>query len=46
MKKLATKAIDADRSGLTELEQMPNVGPAVAADLRLLGWPGPRPDGA
>jgi hypothetical protein len=25
------------RTGLAELEQVPNVGPAVAADLRLLG---------
>src|SRR5262249_47459983 len=37
MKKAAAKATDADRSGLNELEQIPNVGPAVAADLRLLG---------
>jgi hypothetical protein len=26
-----------DRSEFTELQQLPNVGPAVAADLRLLG---------
>lgn len=26
-----------DRSGCTELEQLPNIGPAGAADLRLLG---------
>jgi hypothetical protein len=32
MKKLA-----AGRSEFTELEQLPNVGPAVAADFRLLG---------
>ena len=37
MKKRAAKTADVDRSGLTELEQVPNVGPAVAADLRLLG---------
>jgi hypothetical protein len=36
MKKPAATT-DADRSQLTELEQLPNVGPAVAADLRLLG---------
>jgi hypothetical protein len=27
----------ADRSEIIELEQVPNIGPAVAADLRLLG---------
>jgi hypothetical protein len=27
----------ADRSDVIDLEQVPNVGPAVAADLRLLG---------
>jgi hypothetical protein len=37
MKKHASKASGADRSSFTELEQLPNVGPAVAADLRLLG---------
>jgi hypothetical protein len=42
MKKLATRAIDADRSGFTELEQIPNVGPAVASDLRLLGLARPQ----
>ncbi len=26
-----------DRSGYTELEQLPNIGPAGAGDLRLLG---------
>jgi hypothetical protein len=37
MKKATARITDADRSGLTELEQIPNVGPAVAADLRRLG---------
>jgi hypothetical protein len=37
MKKAAAMTEDGDRSGLTKLEQIPNVGPAVAADLRLLG---------
>ena len=37
MKKLVTKTADASRSEFTESEQMPNVRPAVAADLRLLG---------
>lgn len=30
-----------DRSGYTELEQVPNIGPAGAADLRLLGITAP-----
>lgn len=30
------------RSALTRLEQLPNVGPAVAGDLRLLGVAQPR----
>jgi hypothetical protein len=38
-KPLATA--NASRSELSELEQLPNVGPAVAADLRLLGLAGP-----
>ena len=37
MKKWPSKGVDADRSTLTELEQIPNVGPTIAADLRLLG---------
>jgi hypothetical protein len=37
MKKLSADATGTDRSQLTDLEQLPNVGPAVAADLRLLG---------
>jgi hypothetical protein len=37
MKKLQALLVDAGRSGFTELRQLPNVGPAVAADLRLLG---------
>jgi hypothetical protein len=32
---------DPDRSTLAELEELPNVGPAVAADLRLLGLAAP-----
>jgi hypothetical protein len=31
----------ADRSGITRLEDVPNVGPAVAADLRRLGITSP-----
>jgi hypothetical protein len=30
------------RTELTELEQLPNIGPAVAADLRLLGITHPK----
>ena len=37
MKKLAASSTDASRSQFTDLEQLPNVGPAVAADFRLLG---------
>jgi hypothetical protein len=37
MKKLAAAATDTSRSQFTDLEQLPNVGPAVAADLKLLG---------
>jgi len=37
MKKPARGAEGLDRSQFTELEQLPNVGRAVAADLRLLG---------
>jgi hypothetical protein len=37
MKKLASRTIDANRSDFSVLEQLPNVGPAIAADLRLLG---------
>jgi hypothetical protein len=32
----------AARTALTKLEQLPNVGPAIAADLRLLGVQGPQ----
>src|SRR5262249_34296077 len=35
--KKAAQATTSDRSEFTVLEQLPNVGPAVAADLRLLG---------
>jgi hypothetical protein len=41
MKKSAANMTDADRSTLTQLEQLPNVGRAVAADLRLLGVASP-----
>ena len=37
MRKSATHSADADRASLTKLEQLPNVGPAVAALLRLAG---------
>jgi hypothetical protein len=37
MTKSAAASIDVSRSELTRLEQLPNVGPAVAADFRLLG---------
>jgi hypothetical protein len=37
MKKSAPHTTDTSRSEFTELEQLPNVGPAVAADLRRLG---------
>lgn len=37
MKKMAASSTDADRSRFTELEQVPNVGPAIAADFKLLG---------
>jgi hypothetical protein len=42
MKKLAASSTDPSRSQFTELEQLPNVGPAVAADFKLLGVAGPR----
>jgi hypothetical protein len=35
--KKAAQATNGDRSEFTVLEQLPNVGPAVAADLRVLG---------
>lgn len=31
-----------DRTELTELEQLPNVGPAIADDLRLIGISSPQ----
>ena len=37
MKETRTASGGKGRSGFTELEQLPNVGPAVAADLRRLG---------
>src|SRR5262245_45906513 len=42
MKKSAASTTDASRSSFTELEQLPNVGPAVAADLRQLGMGRPQ----
>jgi hypothetical protein len=42
MKKLAALPTDAGRSQFTELEQLPNVGPAIAADFRLLGLARPQ----
>ena len=42
MKKLAASSTDASRSQFTDLEQLPNVGPAVAADFRLLGLARPQ----
>jgi hypothetical protein len=42
MKKLAASSADPGRSQFTELEQLPNVGPAVAADFKLLGVVVPR----
>ncbi len=37
MKKLGARATDASRSDFVALEQLPNIGPAIAEDLRLLG---------
>jgi hypothetical protein len=37
MKKVATCSADHSRSDFTRLEQLPNVGPSVAADFKLLG---------
>jgi hypothetical protein len=37
MKKLSACSTDASRSEFTDLKQLPNVGPAIAADLKLLG---------
>ena len=37
MKKMAASSTDANRSRFTKLEQLPNVGPAIAADFKLLG---------
>jgi hypothetical protein len=42
MKKLAAVPADAGRSQFTQLEQLPNVGPAIAADFRLLGLTRPQ----
>jgi len=37
MKKLAGRSSAASRSEFTKLELLPNVGPAVAADFKILG---------
>ena len=37
MKRHARPKREPRRSDLTDLEQIPNVGPAIAADLRLVG---------
>jgi hypothetical protein len=37
MKKSATQSTPVSRAEFTELKQLPNVGPAVAGDFRLLG---------
>jgi hypothetical protein len=37
MKKITGPLTDANRSEFTRLEQLPNVGPAIAADFKLLG---------
>ncbi|HLJ94128.1 MAG TPA: helix-hairpin-helix domain-containing protein [Gemmataceae bacterium] len=37
MKKASVATTDASRSEFAALEQLPNIGPAIAADLRLLG---------
>ena len=42
MKKQMARAATAGRSEFANLEQLPNVGPAIAADLRLLGVTRPR----
>jgi hypothetical protein len=42
MKKLAARPTDASRSQFTKLEELPNVGPAVAADFKLLGVSNPQ----
>ena len=42
MKKLATSSTDSCRLHFTKLEQIPNVGPAIAADFKLLGVASPR----
>jgi hypothetical protein len=37
MKKPTARATDDSRVAFSKLEQLPNVGPAIAADFRLLG---------
>ena len=37
MKKPAVASHGVDRDALTDLQHLPNVGPAIAGDLRLLG---------
>jgi len=41
MKSSARRRSGASRTEFTKFEQLPNIGPAVAADLRLLGYSGP-----
>ncbi len=46
MKKVAARSLKASRSEFTDLEQLPDVGPAVAAYLRQAGGgPSPGPAG-
>jgi hypothetical protein len=42
MKKSAFQTRGKDRSHFTELEELPNIGPSLAADLRRLGVAGPQ----
>ena len=41
MKKSTAELAAVDRTTVTDLQQLPNVGPAVAADLRLLALTAP-----
>jgi hypothetical protein len=42
MKKSVLFSTNADRSQFTELEQLPNIGPAIAADFKILGVKAPQ----
>jgi hypothetical protein len=42
MKKFAAHSTDTSTSQFTNLEQLPNVGPAVAADFKLVGVARPK----